>query len=245
MSNSYSDFSLVYDKLISDVDYSALSENILESCKKYAHTPRLVLDAACGTGNFTKELEKHGLDVIGVDSSPEMLSVAQSKLSGNCILLCQDLRELDLYGTVDTVFCTLDSFNHIIDYEEFKKAVKRTSLFLEPGGLMIFDVNTVYKHKEVLGDNIFTSEEENVFMVWENNLCENNIVNINLDFFIKDSDGKYERLHENFDERAYTEEEISAVLTEAGLKILEIKDFYTDKKAEKTSEKLIYITKKE
>lgn len=245
MSSSYSDFSLVYDKLISDVDYSALCNNMLESCKKHSHTPRLVLDAACGTGNFTKELEKCGLDVIGVDSSPEMLSVAQGKVSEKCRLLCQDLCELDLYGTVDTVFCTLDSFNHIIDYEEFKKAVKRTALFLEPGGLMIFDVNTVYKHKEVLGDNIFTSEEENVFMVWENTLCEDNIVNINLDFFIKEDDGKYIRLQENFDERAYTDKEIFTALDEADLKILEIKDFYTDNEPVKTSEKVIYIAKKE
>lgn len=245
LGNSYSNFSLVYDKLINDVDYSMLCDNLLKYCKNYSHKPHLVLDAACGTGNFTKELEKRGIDVIGVDSSPEMLSVARSKLSDNCRLICQDLCSLDLYGTVDTVFCTLDSLNHITDFEQFKQAVKRTALFLEPGGIMIFDVNTVYKHKEVLGDNIFTFEEDNVFTVWENTLCKDNTVNINLDFFIKDKDGKYIRATENFDERAYCEAEILEALESASLKILDKKDFYTFENVTDNSEKIIYITKKE
>lgn len=244
MSSSYSDFSYVYDKLINDVDYQKLCKNLLKICKKHSHTPHLVLDAACGTGNFTAELEKSGLDVIGVDRSPEMLSVAQGKVGENTRLICQDLCELDLYGTIDTVFSTLDSFNHITDYEQFKKALARTALFLEEGGLMIFDVNTVYKHAKVLGDNTFTSEEDNVFLVWENTLCDDNIVNINLDFFIEEPDGRYERLSENFDERAYTDEEILEALEEAGLKILEKRDFYTYEPPTQASEKVIYIAKK-
>lgn len=245
MSESYNDFSCVYDSLIDDVDYKKLCETLLRICEKYSHKPCLVLDAACGTGNFTKELVMSGLDVIGVDVSPEMLSVAQNKVGEKCRLICQDLCELDLYGTIDTVFCTLDSLNHIVDYEDFKKAIARMSMFLEPGGLMIFDVNTVYKHKEILSDNIFTQEKENIYLVWQNSLCEDNTVNINMDFFIEMQDGRYARLSENFDERAYDENEIVDALSDEGLYVLETLDFYTFEKPNQTSEKVIYIVKKE
>lgn len=244
MKKCYSDFSYVYDKLIDDVDYKKLLKFFLQTCKKYSHKPKLVLDAACGTGNFTKELCENRFDVIGVDFSPEMLAVAQNKVGNNCRLICQDLCELDLYGTVDTVFCTLDSLNHIFQYDNFKKAIARISLFLETGGLMFFDVNTVYKHKNILSNNIFTQEKDNIYMVWENSLLENNIVNINLDFFIKNDDGKYIRLSENFNERAYSESEIEAALNEAGLEILQTNDFYTYNSVTNNSEKIIYTVRK-
>ncbi len=242
MSDSYNDFSYVYDSLI-DVDYKALCDRLLAFCEKYSHRPKLVLDAACGTGNFTKELVNKGFDVIGVDASEEMLSIAKEKLQNNCTLICQPLEELDLYGTIDTVFCTLDSLNHITDFENFKKAVGKMALFLEPGGLMIFDVNTVYKHKEILGNNTFVEEKDNIYMVWQNSL-EDNTVNINIDFFVNKGEENYLRLCENFDERAYTAEEIKQVLDEFGLEILEIKDFFEEAEPNEFSEKIIYIVKK-
>lgn len=244
MSENYNSFSYVYDKLIDDVDYGGLCKYFLNVCKKYSHKPKLVLDAACGTGNFTKELIDNGLDVIGVDNSIEMLSVAREKLPIGTTLICQDLCELDLYGTVDTVFCTLDSLNHITDYEKFKLAIKKMALFLEPQGLMFFDVNTVFKHQEILANNIFTDEKENIYLVWQNSLCDDNVVNINMDFFLKQSDGRYLRKTENFDERAYTCEQIESALNEAELQIVEITDFFTLQNATDKSEKVIYAVKK-
>lgn len=242
MRNDYKDFSYVYDSLIDDVDYKNLLDRMLKICKKYSHKPKLVLDAACGTGNFTKELVNKGFDVIGVDSSAEMLAVAQNKLCGKCAFICQDLCELDLYGTINTVFCTLDSLNHITDFALLKKAVARMSLFLEPGGLMFFDVNTIYKHKNVLANNIFVEEKENIYMVWQNTL-DNNTVNINMDFFVEE-DGLYERLSENFYERAYSDEELEEVLDYAGLEILETEDFYSGRAVSENSEKVIYTVRK-
>lgn len=244
MCKSYDNFSCFYDELISDVDYALLCSRMLENCKEFSHKPKLVLDAGCGTGNYTAELEKNGLDIIAVDRSPEMLSVASNKLGQNCRLVCQDLCELDLYGTVDTVFCTLDTLNHIVDYDEFKKAVAKMSLFLEKDGLMLFDVNTVYKHNNVLADNIFTDETDNIYLVWQNTLYDDNIVNINLDFFVKQNDNRYNRLSENFDERAYNEQEILNALSEAGLEILKTEDFYTGEKPDDFSEKIIYTVRK-
>lgn len=242
MSDSYNDFSCVYDSLI-NVDYKKLCKRLLSACKKYSHKPKLVLDAACGTGNFTKELIRNGIDVIGVDSSQEMLSVARDKLGGEVTLICQDLCELDLYGTVDTVFCTLDSLNHITDINLLKKAVCRMSLFLEKGGLMIFDVNTVYKHREILNNNTFIDETDDVYMVWQNTLNENT-VNIDINFFVKQKGEEYIRLCENFDERAYTEEELDSVLESADLEIIEKTDFFENRESNEFSEKIIYIVRK-
>ncbi len=242
MSDSYTDFSYVYDKLI-DVDYKALCKRFFEICRKYLHKPKLVLDAACGTGNFTKQLIEKGLDVIGVDCSENMLCVAREKLPNDCTLICQPLQELDLYGTVDTIFCTLDSLNHITDFDELKKAIGRMALFLEPGGLMFFDVNTVYKHKKILSNNTFIEEKDNIYMVWQNSLYENT-VNINIDFFVNKGDEKYLRICENFDERAYTEKEIEQVLKLFDLCILEKQDFFENKPPNESSEKIIYVVKK-
>lgn len=242
MNDSYSDFSRVYDSLMS-VDYKSLCKRLLSVCRKYSHKPKLVLDAACGTGSFTGELIKNGIDVIGVDRSAEMLSVAREKLGSKVTLICQDLCDLDLYGTIDTVFCTLDSLNHITDIKLLEKAIGRMALFLDKDGLMIFDVNTVYKHRSVLGNNTFTDETDEVFMIWQNSLNENT-VNIDLNFFVKQDNGSYIRLCENFDERAYTDEEINSVLEKSGLEIVEKIDFFGEKEINEKTEKTIYIVRK-
>ena len=244
MNNIYNSFAHVYDCLIDDVDYKKLCDEFFAICKKHSHKPKLVLDAACGTGNFTNELVKRKLDVIGVDNSSEMLSVAREKLPTGTTLICQDLCELDLYGTIDTVFCTLDSLNHITDYEKFKTAISKMALFLEPGGLMFFDVNTVYKHNEILCNNMFADEKENIYLVWQNELLKENVVDINLDFFVKQEDGAYLRFNENFKERAYSDDEIKKALDEANLEILETKDFFSMKSPTENAEKIIYIVKK-
>ena len=243
MNQNYKDFSLVYDELMSDVDYKKLCALALKLCKKHNHTPRLVLDAGCGTGSFALELTKKGIDVIGVDASFDMLSVAREKLGASVTLICQTLQDLDLYGTIDTCFCMLDTFNHITDYDQLQKALCKISLFLEPNGLLIFDVNTVYKHKEVLGNNIFTEQTDDIYMVWQNSLRKDGVsVNIVLNFFVADENDRYIRLQESFDERAYTQEQLHSLLENAGFEVVQTCDF-SGGEVEKTSEKIIYVAR--
>lgn len=243
----YKDFAKFYDALMEDADYKGRSEYILTLFDKFGKRPEELLDLACGTGEFSNEFARRGISVIGVDISEEMLCIAKEKSEeqGNDILyICQDAASLDLHGKVDGAVCLLDSLNHIIDYNDFCKAIERVALFLCDEGLFIFDVNTIYKHRQVLGDNTFVLEEEGVYCVWQNFYNpEDNTVDIALDFFEGDGEN-YKRYSEDITERAYTEKEIKNALKKAGLEILAVYDDMTYNSLKKDSERAIYITRK-
>ena len=243
----YDDFSMCYDRFTEDVDYSMRTERILNLFEKYDRTPTLLLDLACGTGNFSFPLAKKGIEVIGVDPSEGMLAVAISKLSEgatNPLFLNQYAEELELYGTVDGAICMLDSLNHITEYENFSQAIDRVSLFLEKDRLFIFDLNTPYKHQVVLGDNTFIREDETAFCVWQNEYAGDNTVDIYLDFFVENQNGSYERLSESFSEVAYTKEQVKSALERAGLEIVAMLDDMTDNEPNDQSERITYIVRK-
>lgn len=244
----YDNFSKVYDLLNTDADYEKRTEYIFALFEKFDRVPALMLDLACGTGEFSNRFAAKGVSVIGVDISPEMLSVAadKSRSAGLEVLyLCQPAQELDLYGTVDGAICCLDSLNHITDYGDFCKAIKQVSLFLETDRLFIFDLNTEYKHKSVLADNTFIKETEDVYCVWQNSFDKkNSTTSITLDFFKRESDGTYERFEESFCERAYSEREIASALKSAGLEILTVYEELSEKKCDGKTQRAVYITKK-
>ena len=243
----YDAFSRCYDQFTEDVDYAFRVSRILQLFEKYDKKPTLLLDLACGTGNFSFPLAQSGIEVIGVDCSEGMLAAAISKLeqgSTNPLFLNQYAEELELYGTVDGAISMLDSLNHITEYENFKKAVERVSLFLEKDRLFIFDMNTPHKHQKVLGNNTFVREDETAFCVWQNEYVGENTVDIFLDFFVENEDGSYERLMENFSEVAYSSEQILTVLNEAGLELVAALDDMTDLEPSDSTERITYIVRK-
>lgn len=245
---SYSYFADYYDNLTNNVDYKAYAEYILELCKRYNHDTGITLDLACGTGSLTVLLKQMGVDIYGIDASAEMLSVAQEKaldadISG-MLFLRQKMQRLDLYGTIDTCICTLDSINHVTDINNVQRAFEKVSFFMNPKALFIFDVNTLYKHKEVLGNNTFVYDTEQVFCVWQNTLCEDGVtVDITLDFF-ENLDGMYRRYSEDFKERAYSHEEICSMLEKAGFKLLDVFGEMTFEAPMTDSQRNIYIAEK-
>lgn len=245
---SYQEFAAVYDQLQTDVDYKARTEYLVKLFQKYDRLPTLLLDVACGTGGFSFAFAEKGVEVIGADPSPEMLGVAREKFLAagkDVLLLCQSAEELDLYGTVDGAVCCLDSLNHIVDADELKRSVARISLFLEKDRLFIFDVNTMYKHKEVLSGNTFAVETDGVFCVWRNSECdEDGIVDISLDFFTEHEDGRYERSFEDFSERAYSEEFLKECITEAGLEIVAVLGDMSFDAPKAHEERVIYVTRR-
>ncbi len=246
--SSYNVFSLFYDSFTKDVKYPDRAKYILSLFQKFDRQPTLLLDLACGTGNFSTEFARQGIEVIGVDISEDMLAVANDKnseLEKPVLYLCQPAEELELYGTVDGAVCLLDSLNHITNYENFKKAIAKTALFLEPRRLFIFDINTVYKHKKVLANNTFREKQGGVTLDWSNEYDErDDSVTIRLDFTLKTGIFKKEYYTEEFKERAYSEEMIAAAISEAGLELIAIYGEGTEQAPKENSERNIYITRR-
>lgn len=225
MMTGYSTFARYYDNLTANIDYVKRAEYFHEIIKRYKNTEgSILLDLACGTGSISEEMAKIGYDVIGVDYSDEMLGIALDKKfdSGlNILYLCQDMRKLDLYGSMDVTICALDSINHLNSLADVKKVFENVALFSEPQGLFIFDINTLYKHRNILANNTFTYETDNVFCVWENTLVEDtDEVKMNLEFFELEENGLYLRTSDSFSEKAYSEESIEELLRECGFELL-------------------------
>lgn len=245
--SSYVSFAGFYDGLTENVAYHKRCAYILKLFKKIGHNTGLTLDLACGTGSLTLELAKSGVDVFGIDASEEMLCQAQAKAFDeqlDILFLCQKMQNIDLYGTIDTCICTLDSINHLTSKKDVQQTFEGVSRFMNKSGCFLFDVNTVYKHQKVLADNTFVYDTEQVFCVWQNTLLKNNTVEIDLDFFEKTEKNHYIRSSESFCERAYTHNEITEMLEKAGFRLV---DFYGDMTFEKPKEneqRIIYVAQK-
>ena len=244
---SYSVFASYYDELTRNVGYGVRADYLCTLLKRHGHQPGLTLDLACGTGSLTIELAQRGFDIYGIDSSFEMLSVAQQKAAEaklNLLFLCQKMQSIDLYGTVDTVFCVLDSINHLTSEKEVLDTFQQVSLFLNPGGYFIFDVNTIYKHQKVLADHTFVYDLDEVFCVWQNQLEEKTKrVRIDLDFFVR-SGSLYQRSSEHFYERAYGEEQLRSMLEETGFQVEAVYGDLTFEIPHSDEERILFVAKK-
>ena len=242
----YNRFAFFYDALMQDAKYQERTEYIVKLFNHYGKIPALLLDLACGTGGFSLPFAKLGCSVIGVDASEEMLSQAFEKRGDNDILyLCQDMTNLDLYGTVDGAICCLDSLNHITDYKALCKVFDRLSLFCEPGALFIFDMNTAYKHRNTLGNNSFVWEENGLFVSWQNSYNpKTHILSAKLDFFSPNADGSYTRSSETVCERDYSEDEINRALNNSGFDILAVLGDMSMEEPKETADRVYYVVRK-
>ena len=245
INNGYEEFADYYDRLM-EADYATISEVIDSFVVAERKKRGILLDLGCGTGCLCELMAKKGYDVIGVDVSERMLSKAMEKRleSGLPIqYLRQNMTELDMFGTIDVAICTLDSLNHLRNFDEVRKTFAGVSLFAEPGGLFVFDVNTLYKHEKILGNNTFVYETEDVFLVWQNFLGGDGEVEINLDIFAQ-TGNVYRRYCEEFAEKAYDLELIRAELLRNDFEILGVCDGYSNKKPAADCERAVFFCKK-
>lgn len=247
MMPSYEKFAQFYDQLTGNIDYPARAAYFSELIRRHHGESKLLLDLGCGTGSLSVELSRLGYEVIGVDRSADMLSVAVRKNAGlptPVLYLCQDMRRLDLYGTIDVAVSALDSLNHLASPKDLLTAMKRVSLFTEPGGIFLFDVNTPYKHREILGNNTFVYDLEEVYCVWQNSYHPDGCrVEIQLDFFERAGDCYY-RSGESFSERAYSREELEQMLREAGFGLLAVYGDDGFGEPAETTQRAVYVAEK-
>ena len=225
--SSYEFLAGCYDAFTYDVDYAAWADYIEKHFKRRGLPGKTVLDLDCGTGSLTRELALRGYEMIGVDLSPEMLSEAAEKNRdvGEVppMFLCQPMEKLDLYGTIDACVCCLDSVNYVTDPKKLQKAFERVHLFLMPGGLFLFDVNTPEK-LEGLDGQVFLDETEDAYCVWRAEYSRRSrICSYFMDIFqLHPESGQWERGEELHRERAYTIPELTGYLEQAGFRDIQV-----------------------
>lgn len=239
---SYENFARVYDELMDNVPYEEWAQFILNLLQDRKITEGLVLELGCGTGKLMTLLGKAGFDMIGVDNSVEMLQIAKEKTSQDFLYLLQDMREFELYGTVKAVISVCDSVNYITKKEELRKVFQLVNNYLDPEGLFIFDFNTEYKYRELIGETVIAEDREDVSFIWFNEYDEESHLNdIDLKVFVQEEGDIYRKFQEEHIQRGYTLDEIKQLLEESGLIFLEAYEEYTTQTPQPDSGRIVVV----
>lgn len=245
----------VRDEETAEVEF--LEEDLTEAEEAYreevseallASERNLVVDLGCGTGTLTELLYRKGYDMIGIDNSAEMLDIAMEKRarSGSEILyLQQDMCELELYSTVGTVISVCDCLNYLLEEEDLAEVFRLVNNYLYPGGLFLFDFNTVYKYRQVIGDTVIAENRENCSFIWENYYHEEEEINeYDLTVFVQEEGEYFRRFTENHFQRGYTPETMCRLVEEAGMQVIRLLDADTMQEITPESER-IYVLARE
>lgn len=252
VAHGYGIFARFYDALTENVDYLQIADYYLKMLDDYGVSDGSLLDLACGTGSLTEKLaEKSSFLLTAVDLSLDMLSITSSKIGFDKIRILQsDMIRLRFKAEFDAVICALDSLNHLSSLTEMEKTFIGVKNSLKVGGLFAFDMNSVKKHRQILGNNTFVYDVEGVFCTWQNEyFAENERVEITLDFFASnsgDGDNKntYKRYHESFSETAYPIHQIREMLVSCGFEVVSINDYLTRNNADENVEKFSVLARK-
>lgn len=217
----YDAIASVYDRLNGEIDYERWAD-FFEACfdRFLEKRPELLLDLACGTGRMSRALAERGYDMIGVDGSEAMLAEAYGQ-GGGILYLQQDMRELELYGTVGAVVCCLDSINYLLEEKDVSRVFSLVHNYLDPDGVFLFDVNSPYKFEKIYGDQAYILEDEEAFCGWQNEYDpETGICDFYLSLFEEQEDGSYLRSDEHQQERCYDRKTLTELLEKNGFELL-------------------------
>lgn len=242
----YTDFAYCYDRLMKDVDYGRWADYVEELFRIQGLKPGLVADLGCGTGSFCLEMAGRGYDMIGIDLSADMLSCAKTKSveKGKDILfLNQNMTRFELYGTVDAIVCLIDSINYVTYKNDLKRLFKLARNYLNPGGLFIFDMNSEYKLKEVLGSNVFHHIEEDLAYIWQNSYdSSSKLCRFDLTVFAgqRQSCARFDEVHY---ERAYSTAEMKRLVGGSGLQLCSVFGEFSTRKPSNKCERIFFVCK--
>lgn len=252
---AYTSFAAVYDTFMDNVPYEEWGEYIHSMLCKYGVKNGIVLDLGCGTGTMTEILAGYGYDMIGVDNSEDMLELAMEKRmrSGHDILyLMQDMREFELYGTVRAAVSVCDSVNYVTEPEELEQVFRLVNNYLDPDGIFLFDFNTDYKYREIVGDCTIAEDRGECSFIWDNYYYEDERINeYDLTLFIREPVSElreqtpqlYRKYKETHYQRGYTLEEVRTLLENAGLVFEAAYDMDTKGGPSDTSERIFVIAR--
>ena len=244
---SYGRFAGVYDVFMDNVNYREWADYIIETLAQDGIRDGLVLELGCGTGTVTEMLADAGYDMIGIDNSEEMLAEAMEKRaeSGHDILyLLQDMQDFELYGTVRAVISVCDSMNYLTDEEDLEYLFALVNNYLDPQGIFLFDMNTVYKYQTMIGNTTIAENRDEGSFIWENSYDEETGINTyELALFIPREDGLYEKDEEVHYQRAYPLEKIKELIGKAGMELLAVYDAYTLEPPKEDSGRLTFVVR--
>lgn len=244
---AYTSFAEVYDTFMDNVPYEEWADYLEERLKEYGVKDGLVLELGCGTGSMTELLAEKGYDMIGVDNSEDMLEIAMEKRieSGHDILyLLQNMQEFELYGTVKAVVSVCDSVNYITGKAELEEVFRLVNNYLDPQGIFIFDFNTEYKYREILGNQVIAEDREECSFIWENYYDHTSMINeYELTLFVQEEDDLYRKYQESHFQKAYTLRDIRSMIEASGLKFVTAYDAYTQKAPMHNSERITVIAR--
>lgn len=246
---SYNSFAWVYDTFMDNIPYDEWTEYLVGLLKEHGVSEGLLLDMGCGTGNVTERLASYGYDMIGIDNSEEMLMEARDKMleSGRDILyLLQDMRSFELYGTVAAAVSICDSMNYILEMEDLQEVFRLVNNYLDPGGVFIFDFNTPYKYREVIGNQVIAENREDCSFIWENSFDEDEQINIyDLTLFIREDEELFRRYQETHYQKAWKTDDLIQAAESAGMKFLAVYDAFTHNIPRPDSERLYMIVQEQ
>ena len=235
---SYENFARVYDELMDNVPYEEWADFILAILKKNKITDGLVLELGCGTGKLMSLLGNAGFDMIGVDNSVDMLQIAREKT----LYLLQDMREFELYGTVKAVVSVCDSVNYITEKEDLTEVFRLVNNYLDPKGFFIFDFNTDYKYRDMIGETVIAEDREDVSFIWFNEYDEESQLNdIDLKVTVQEDRDHYRKFQEEHIQRGYSLQEIKQMLEESGLVFLQAFDEYSNQEPRTDSGRIVVV----
>lgn len=244
--NGFEALAQYYDRFVG-ADYSRIIRFIDEKIKLYTADASLVCDIGCGSGTVTFGLAECGYDMIGIDGSMEMLAEAMNKrtecsVGDGVLFLCQDLPEFELYGTVDTIISTLDTLNYISCNDELERLFYWFRNYLNPGGLLIFDINTLFKYQSMLNNHCEVYDDADIFLSWRSSF-DGKVCSHQLTFFEKEGDS-YIRSDEEQQQCYYSPDSIEMFLKKYGFEILDVCDDYSEAKPTIETQRLTFTARK-
>lgn len=246
---AYETFAQVYDALMDDVPYDAWAEYIIRQLHHNDISDGLVLELGCGTGKMMELMVNAGYDMIGVDSSMEMLQIARDKVQNQqdrYLYLLQDMREFELYGTVRAVISICDSVNYITEEEDLLQVFSLVNNYLDPGGLFLFDFNTEHKYMEEIGDTVIAEDREDISFIWYNEYDQEEHLNyIDLSVFVQEEDGRYQKFCEEHVQKGYRLSQIKSLIERAGMIYLGAYDGYSLEPATDISGRIVVMAKEQ
>ncbi len=244
----YSNFAWIYDACMDNVPYARWADFLISLLKENGLARSIVAELGCGTGEITTRLAQAGFDMIGVDSSEEMLEIAREKsYDRECpsiLYLHQDMRALELFGTVGAVISVCDTMNYLLKEEDLIRVFRLVNNYLERGGLFVFDMKTHRYYREVLGDKTRMETLPDGVMVWENSYEETARKNTYvLTMFLQTDGGLYKRSEERHVQQAYSMQTVLRCLKSAGLEFVAAFSDYTAEAASEDAERIVYVAK--